>query len=219
MDRSPSFGSTAHDSDARFALAFAAAPGRTPLNLAAYGNSPAHYAKGTPSPACPEGHRAPTACRLLVSGTISLPSQGYFSPFPHGTGSLSVVGEYLALEGGPPRFPRGFTCPVVLGIPRGRFRVSLTGLSPSLARRPSRFCYPSTSHSEVPQPRPQRRRFGLFPFRSPLLRESRLISLPPGTEMFQFPGCRLSRLFDSPGDDRVLPGRVAPFGDPRIKAC
>ena len=32
------------------------------------------------------------------------------------------------------------------------------------------------------------RRFRLFPFRSPLLRESRLISFPPGTEMFQFPG-------------------------------
>ncbi len=30
-------------------------------------------------------------------------------------------------------------------------------------------------------------RFGLFPFRSPLLRESRLISFPAGTEMFQFP--------------------------------
>jgi hypothetical protein len=31
-------------------------------------------------------------------------------------------------------------------------------------------------------------RFGLFPVRSPLLGESRLISIPPGTEMFQFPG-------------------------------
>jgi hypothetical protein len=31
-------------------------------------------------------------------------------------------------------------------------------------------------------------RFGLFPFRSPLLRESLLFSLPPGTEMFHFPG-------------------------------
>lgn len=31
-------------------------------------------------------------------------------------------------------------------------------------------------------------RFGLFPVRSPLLRESQLISSPPGTEMFQFPG-------------------------------
>ena len=29
---------------------------------------------------------------------------------------------------------------------------------------------------------------GLLPFRSPLLGESRLMSFPPGTEMFQFPG-------------------------------
>ena len=29
--------------------------------------------------------------------------------------------------------------------------------------------------------------FGLFPFRSPLLRESRFLSFPPGTKMFQFP--------------------------------
>jgi hypothetical protein len=33
-----------------------------------------------------------------------------------------------------------------------------------------------------------RPRFGLRPVRSPLLGASRLISLPPGTEMFQFPG-------------------------------
>ena len=33
---------------------------------------------------------------------------------------------------------------------------------------------------------------GLFPFRSPLLRESRLISFPPVTEMFQFTGFALS---------------------------
>src|SRR6478609_39184 len=31
-------------------------------------------------------------------------------------------------------------------------------------------------------------RFGLFRVRSPLLTESRFLSLPPGTEMFQFPG-------------------------------
>jgi hypothetical protein len=49
-----------------------------------------------------------------VSGTISLPSQGFFSPFPHGTSSLSVVGEYLALPDGPGRFPQGFSCPAVL---------------------------------------------------------------------------------------------------------
>ena len=31
-------------------------------------------------------------------------------------------------------------------------------------------------------------RFGLFPFRSPLLRESRFLSFPPVTKMFQFTG-------------------------------
>ncbi len=33
-----------------------------------------------------------------------------------------------------------------------------------------------------------RKSTGLVPVRSPLLRESRLMSFPPGTEMFQFPG-------------------------------
>ena len=59
-------------------------------------------------------HGPPTACRHAVSGTISLPSQGFFSPFPHGTGSLSVANEYLALPDGPGGFPQGFTCPAVL---------------------------------------------------------------------------------------------------------
>ena len=40
---------------------------------------------------------------------------------------------------------------------------------------------------------------GSVPFRSPLLRESRLISLPRGTEMFQFPRCPPSRPMDSAG--------------------
>ena len=55
-----------------------------------------------------------TACRHTVSGTISLPSQGFFSPFPHGTGSLSVARTYLALRDGPRGFPQGFSCPAVL---------------------------------------------------------------------------------------------------------
>ena len=65
-------------------------------------------------------HSPPTACRYTVSGTISLPSQGFFSPFPHGTGSLSVDRVYLALRDGPRRFPRDFTCPAVLRVPVAR---------------------------------------------------------------------------------------------------
>ena len=57
-----------------------------------------------------------------------------------------------------------------------------------MATRSSVFSYPYDSILWSYNPDALRRRFGLFPFRSPLLRESRLFSLPPGTEMFHFPG-------------------------------
>ena len=43
------------------------------------------------------------------------PLSGCFSPFPRGTGSLSVAGECSALEGGPPGFGPGSSCPALLG--------------------------------------------------------------------------------------------------------
>ena len=79
------------------------------LRLARQIKSLTHYTKGTLSPL-----RASTVCRHSVSGSISLPSSGCFSPFPHGTGSLSVAEEYLGLEGGPPTFRQDFTCPALL---------------------------------------------------------------------------------------------------------
>ena len=53
------------------------------------------------------------------------PLPGFFSPFPHGTISLSVIQEYLALRGGPRRFTRDYTCPMLLGIKDGslNFRI------------------------------------------------------------------------------------------------
>jgi hypothetical protein len=59
---------------------------------------------------------APTACRCTVSGTISLPYLGFFSPFPYGTGSLSVSEEYLALPDGAGRFKQDFSGPALLRI-------------------------------------------------------------------------------------------------------
>src|ERR1700761_2692410 len=48
--------------------------------------------------------------------------------------------------------------------------------------------FPNIKVSTALQPRrDESRRFGLVPFRSPLLRESLLLSLPGGNEMFQFP--------------------------------
>ncbi len=94
----------------------------TRLSLPLRNNSLTHYTKGTQSP-----HKgAPTACTHTVSGSISLPSQGFFSPFPHGTSSLSVGNEYLALEDGPPIFKQDNTCPALLIVhlvPQIIFRV------------------------------------------------------------------------------------------------
>src|ERR1700740_1193572 len=122
-----------------------------------------HYTKGTPSPR----EVAPSACRLPISGSVSLPSSGCFSPFPHGTCSLSVVEEYLGLEGGPPMFRQDFTCPALLesvaNCPHGGYP-PLWPTFPSL----SALCHA---------------RPGLVPVPSPLLRESLLMSFPPGTEM------------------------------------
>jgi hypothetical protein len=104
------------------------------LKLARQTKSLTHYTKGTRSPL-----RAPTVCKHPVSGTVSLPLSGCFSPFPHGTGSLSVIEEYLALEGGPPIFRQDFTCPALLNTSASASR---TGLSPATARRSSLFRSP-----------------------------------------------------------------------------
>jgi hypothetical protein len=79
------------------------------LKLARHTKSLTHYTKGTWSP-----FQAPTVCRQSVSGTLSLPLSGCFSPFPHGTSSLSVMHEYLGLESGLPMFRQDFTCPALL---------------------------------------------------------------------------------------------------------
>jgi hypothetical protein len=158
MARSPGFGSTACDcapcSDSvSLRLPYS-------VKLATDSKSLTHYTKGTQSPhlqafclfgGCaiaarwqthstfpsstflPKGLEggASTACTSTVSGSVSLPSPGFFSPFPHGTGSLSVGQEYLALEDGPPIFRQGFSCPALLTFMIGA--LSRTGLSPSLA--------------------------------------------------------------------------------------
>src|SRR5690625_2021691 len=74
-----------------------------------------------------------------------------------------------------------------------------------------------------------RRRFRLFPVRSPLLRESRLISFPRGTEMFHFPrfpsppyGFRWRCRDITPGGlpHSEIPGSTPACGSPgRFGAC
>ena len=147
-------------------------------------------------------HSPPTACRYTVSGTISLPSQGFFSPFPHGTGSLSVRSAYLALRNGLRGFPQGFTCPAVL---RYRHRVQIVFIYAAItlygapSQRASINDWIGNSmvlHRAGPTTpiEPKSTGFGLFRFRSPLLSESRFLSFPSGTEMVHFPEFAHTRL-------------------------
>ena len=57
---------------------------------------------------------------------------------------------------------------------------------------------------------------GLLPFQSPLLRESLLLSFPPGTKMFQFSGCCSSLTMYSLTGTNSSNWWVAPFGYLRI---
>jgi hypothetical protein len=77
------------------------------------------------------------------------------------------------LEGGPPIFRQDCTCPALL-VDEG-----------------AGFPYGAVTRSGPPfqaLPVPKTLAAGLFRVRSPLLTESRLMSVPPATEMFQFAG-------------------------------
>ncbi len=76
------------------------------------------------------------------------------------------------MEGGPPIFSQGFSCPDLLESSVVRFRIR--------GFHPLRRCIPTASANTL-------QTLGLLPVRSPLLGESRLISFPQGTEMFHFP--------------------------------
>jgi hypothetical protein len=90
--------------------------------------------------------------------------------------------EYLALEGGPPRFPPDFSCPAVLRNWLGSSTFQVRDYHPLWCDFPDASpMYPSPQRQPYNPDLPKKVRFGLVPFRSPLLRESRLISFPPGT--------------------------------------
>ena len=163
----------------------------------------------------------------MVSGSISLPLQGFFSPFPHGTCSLSVATEYLALDRGRPGFRQGSTCPAVLRyriMESDPFRVrgfhTLRRAFPGPSTM-DRFSLNSTGHPHAAlQPRLEAVwapplslaathgiSGGSLPFliSSPmLLRWFTSHGVAPPAYFIQLPRCR----------NRFL--RVTPFGHPRI---
>jgi hypothetical protein len=124
------------------------------------------------------------------------------------------------------RLPAGFHVSRGTQEPdKGAFLVSPRGLHPVSPAIPDRSATKSVSYS--PTLLPQRevrpcntldttpagltyRRFGLFPVRSPLLGESRLLSVPPGTEMVHFPGLATPP-YEFRWRDRGLPSMGCPI--------
>jgi hypothetical protein len=78
-------------------------------------------------------------------------------------------------------------------------------------------CAPTTPHTQ-PLPGITRIRFSLIRFRSPLLSESQLFSLPMGTEMFHFPTFPPHALYIQAQVTGHDSSWVTPFGHPRITA-
>ena len=110
MGRSLRFGSTACDSCALFRLAFATATRhRLTSPRTVTRRLILQKARGHPE-------RLPRLVSTRFQALFHDSSPECFSSFPHGTSSLSVTREYLGLGGGPPRFTRDFSGPVLLGI-------------------------------------------------------------------------------------------------------
>ena len=175
-------------------------------SVAAAINSSDHSTKGTPSDSHPPRNSARRhVLRLLVGvGFQSLfhPPLGVLFTFPSRY-SFPIGGQgVLSLGGWSPLLPTGF--PVSRGTQAAH--LAPTSLRQVRGSHPLRRRFPPaslvkscvSSKSAAPLRRRTMRaynpavpedtlRFGLIPFRSPLLRESRLISSPHGTEMFQFP--------------------------------
>ena len=109
------------------------------------------------------------------------------------------------MEDGPPIFRQDYTCPALLvasSVPHRSFHVR--GYHPLWPTFPGRSVMSCAITCR------------LFRFRSPLLSESRLMSFPRATEMFQF--TRFAS-HDYVFIMRYLCRWVSPFGNLRIKAC
>ena len=123
---------------------------------------------------------APTACGRGVSGSLSLPSRG---PFHLSLTVLCSIGRWVvfSLAGWSPLLPTRFLVPCGTLVLPHPFRLSPTGLSPSLAGLSSTVLLGFMVCCGSPNPGMLAYRFGLLPVRSPLLGESMFLSFPPAT--------------------------------------
>ena len=129
----------------------------------------------------------------MVSGTISHSLPGSFSPFPHGTGSLSVTREYLALRDGPSRIPTGFHVSRCTQDPERRepgfvyWTITISGVASQPLRLPDSLVTPKFSPKT-----PLSKLSGLGSSRfARRYSGNRIFFLPAATKTFQFTGIYL----------------------------
>ena len=157
MDRSPGFGSTLTDSFALLRLGFPSAPDFLSLT------SPVRVTRRT---VLQKVRGSPCGVPQLVNTGFQVlfhSPPGVLFTFPSQYYALSVTVSRCTLD-------------PAMSLPSSR-----TGLSPSLAGFPKTILLTVMNHVCSPNPTVHAPWFGLFPFRSPLLRESMFLSLPPAT--------------------------------------
>ena len=146
------------------------------------------------------------------------PQKGYFSAFPHGTSTLSVLRCIQDQELMPPIHTRYPTHPTQEKSQNPKNTIS-TGLSPSTVQP---FQADFNLHFRASQLKSTHHifhnlqsgiQFVLHRFRSPLLTISIFLSLPPLTKMFQFSG------FPIPTDQYLKKYQEVPLGNLGFKGC
>ena len=140
---------------------------------------------------------------------------GVLFTFPSRYYALSVTKEYLALGGGPPDFPQGFSCLVVLWILLALFWFHVRGFHPLWPVFPGPFHYHTSHCLQSLTPACSHTGLGSFHFARRYF----------GNRVF-FLFLRVLRCFSSPGSlcipmnsvysDRGFLCQVSPFRHPRI---
>ena len=136
MGRSPGFGSAPTDFLALLRLGFPSAPHLPCLTLPAGATrrTVLQKVRGRAYKALPQ--LVNTGFQVLFHSP-----PGVLFTFPSQYYALSVTKEYLALGGGPPDFPQGSTCLVVLWILPSWSGFRLRGFHPLWLAFPKPFCY------------------------------------------------------------------------------
>ena len=148
MDRSPGFGSIACNYNRALHTRFPYGSIPEVLNLAAYNNSPDRSTKSTTS------HLNVLCVLVNIRFQVLFHSPpGVLFTVPSQYYALSVTKKYLALGGGPPVFPQGFSCLVVLWILPGRSKFHVRGFHPLRPAFPKPFHYLSLSLPQSETPR------------------------------------------------------------------